>query len=209
VKPPVTVGTVKSPVTGNNNLVESFQPVPVNRETFALSLFIGTEVMFFGGLISAFLILKAGAGLWPPVGQPRLPVFVTGVNTLFLLASGYTVHLAVKAAREARQRDICVWLAVTGLLGLLFLGIQGYEWVRLLAHGLTISSSTYGGTFYTLIGAHGLHVAAAVTVLLVVLSRALRGCYSDAAHTGVTLCRIYWLFVVGVWPVLFLLVYLA
>jgi cytochrome c oxidase subunit 3 len=72
-----------------------------------------------------------------------------------------------------------------------------------------MSSSLYGGTFYTLIGCHALHVLVAVIALLVTLLRALKGHYSKNNHTGVELCRVYWFFVVGIWPVLYALVYLS
>ncbi|MFQ5876343.1 MAG: heme-copper oxidase subunit III [Acidobacteriota bacterium] len=172
-----------------------------------MCIFLGTEAMFFAGLISAFLILRAGSGLWPPPGQPRLPVGVTGANTLILLSSGGTMWRALASVRKGRERSLTAWLAATAGLGIVFLSVQGYEWVRLLGFGLTLSSGTYGATFYALIGAHGLHVAAAVSALLLVLSRAARREYSLRRHQGVVLCRLYWTFVVGVWPVLYVLVY--
>ncbi|RMH74572.1 MAG: heme-copper oxidase subunit III, partial [Calditrichaeota bacterium] len=179
----------------------------INKAIFGLLMFIATEIMIFAGLISAFIVVKANAGQWPPPDQPRLPVAVTGVNTFFLLLSGVTVYLAVRAIRREAPVAFKRWLTLTGILGTLFLAIQGYEWARLLGYGLTMSSSLYGATFYTLIGAHGLHVLAAVGVLLFVLSRAFRGRYSPANYNGVVLCQIYWFFVVGIWPVLYLLVY--
>lgn len=181
----------------------------IDKAFLGLLLFLGTEVMFFAGLISAFLILRAGSMDWPPPGQPRLPVAVAGINTLVLLLSGYTMHRASKTIDAGNQRALTAWLSVTGVLGAIFLGVQGSEWVRLVHHGLTVTSSLYGGIFYTLIGCHGLHVLAAVIVLLVVLGRAIARRYSVSHHTGVDLCRLYWLFVVGIWPVLYILVYLG
>jgi cytochrome c oxidase subunit 3 len=182
--------------------------IPVSKSVLGMLIFLGTEAMFFAGLISAFLILRAGSGDWPPAGQPRLPVGVTGVNTLFLLLSGYTVHRAVAAVRGGRATAMRRWLLATALLGGIFLGVQGSEWIRLVSFGLTFTSSLYGATFYTLIGAHGLHVAVAMVALLFVLARAWRGRYTTENHTGVSLIRMYWFFVVGIWPVLYVLVYL-
>lgn len=180
----------------------------INRPLLGLLIFLGTEAMFFAGLISAFLILKAGSTVWPPVDQPRLPVAVTALNTLVLLASGYTMHRAVRSIRNGNQERLITWLAITGVLGTIFLGVQGLEWVRLLSYGLTFTSSNYGATFYTLIGAHGLHVFAAVLVLMGVFIRALQERYSASKHEGLALCQVYWFFVVGIWPVLYGLVYL-
>lgn len=185
-----------------------FEP-RISSALLGMLLFLGTETMFFAGLISAFLILRAGSVAWPPPDQPRLPVEVTGINTLFLLLSGYTAHRALKAIRKGDQKAFTAWLSATSVLGMIFLGVQGFEWIRLVQYGLTFTSSIYGGTFYTLIGCHGLHVLAAVLALLVVLGRAVTRRYSAHHHTGVEVCRMYWFFVVGVWPVLYILVYLS
>jgi len=120
------------------------------------------EIMFFGGLVSAYLVLRVTAAMWPPPLQPRLPVGVTGVNTLVLLASS----VAMLAASRATERDdtpgLVRRLLIAASLGTVFLIVQGYEWVRLVSFGLTVSAGAYGGTFYTLIGTHAAHVIAAV-----------------------------------------------
>ncbi len=92
--------------------------------------------MFFAGLLSAFLILRAGASGWPPPGQPRLPVAVTGANTFILLLSGVTVYLALRAIRAGDAKGMRRWLLSTALLGAVFLTVQGSEWVRLVRYGL-------------------------------------------------------------------------
>jgi len=171
-------------------------------------IFLGAEAMFFGGLISAFLVLRGGNEVWPPVDQPRLPVVVTALNTLLLLFSAYTMRRAAEGVRRDRVRELQQWLTATAVLGGIFLSVQGAEWIRLVGYGLSATTSTYGGTFYTLIGWHALHVLGGVIVLLAVLRGALRGRYSPRACAAVEACHLYWLFVVGVWPVLYVLVYL-
>jgi heme/copper-type cytochrome/quinol oxidase subunit 3 len=189
---------------------QAFRAEPsIDRSVLGLLIFLGSEVMFFAGLISAFLILRAGSATWPPPDQPRLPSFITGINTGLLLISAFTTYLAMRAIREERQKALITWLGVTGGLGTIFLIVQGSEWMRLVQFGLTVSSSIYGGIFYAIIGSHGLHVLAAVIVLLVVLRRAAQRMYSAEHHTGLELCRIYWFFVVGLWPVLYVLVYMG
>jgi len=172
-------------------------------------IFLGAEAMLFGGLISIFLVLRAGDGAWPPVDQPRLPVLVTAVNTLILLLSGYTMHRAGAALRSDDGRELRQWLTATVLLGALFLGVQGVEWIRLIRYGLSATQSNYGGTFYTLIGCHALHVLGGVVLLLAVLRSALRGRYTARSCGAVEACRLYWSFVVGIWPLLYVLVYLS
>ena len=172
-----------------------------------MALFIATEAMFFVGLISAFLVLRAGALEWPPFDQPRLPVGVTGVNTAILLASGWTMHRAVTALRRG-EAGLARWMGVTAILGVVFLSIQGFEWIRLVSFGLTTTSSLYGATFYTLVGVHGLHVASAVVALLAHLAGAAAGRYAAGDDARLMPMAMYWYFVVAVWPILYLLVYL-
>jgi heme/copper-type cytochrome/quinol oxidase subunit 3 len=98
-------------------------------------------------------------------------------------------------------------LLVTLVLGVAFLVVQGSEWLRLLHHGLTLSTGTYASTFYTLIGAHAAHVAAAVLWLGVVWILARRGRFDREHHQAVEICAVYWSFVCVLWLVLFALVY--
>lgn len=171
-------------------------------------LFIVAECMFFAGLISAFIVFKFGSVSWPPAGQPRLPWEITAFNTALLILSAPAFHMAFSALRSGFQSSFRRWLGGVAVLGALFLAIQGLEWVRLLRFGLTAGSSVFGGFFYALVGLHGLHVAGGLVALFWVLGRALRGRYSAENSLGVDLCRTYWYFVVGLWPVLFVLVYL-
>lgn len=180
----------------------------LSNARLGLLMFLGAEAMFFAGLIGAFLVFRLGAEVWPPLDQPRLPVRVTGINTVILLASGVTCYLALKAVRFGDMKGLLRWILTTVVLGTIFLTIQGYEWVRLVEYGLRVSSGTYGATFYTLIGFHGLHVFGAVIWLLVVQFQSRRGRFTPRNHAGVEICFMYWAFVVGLWPVLYGLVYL-
>jgi heme/copper-type cytochrome/quinol oxidase subunit 3 len=166
------------------------------------------ESMFFAGLIGTFLSFRLGSTVWPPLGQPRLPVLMTTLNTLILLFSSYTMANALWAIRKGDQPGLVSNLQWTALLGVVFLSTQGYEWTRLLRFGLTLSSGIYGATFYTLIGFHGAHVLGAVAWLLTVLWGTKNKHVSAHRYVRVEACAIYWFFVVALWPILFVLVYL-
>lgn len=173
-----------------------------------IKLFLGSEAVLFATLIVAYLALRTQAAVWPPPGQPRLPIEVTGLNTLVLLASGYTVGLALRAARRG-DRTVCRrWLVLTLGLGTTFLIVQGSEWMRLIGFGLRASTGTYGGMFYSIVGVHALHVAVAVGVLTALLWRDRSGRFSRARLVDVSVGYLCWSFVVGVWPPLYALVYL-
>jgi heme/copper-type cytochrome/quinol oxidase subunit 3 len=173
----------------------------------ATFILIGGETMFFGGLVSAFLVLRLSAVVWPPPFQPRLPVEVTGINTLVLIASSVAMIRATRALRARDRVTLVRWLAITAALGGAFLAVQGYEWVRLVSFGLTMKSGAYGTTFYSLIGTHAVHVLAALAWLAVTTALVGRGLTAHRA-SQVTACAIYWHFVVGLWPVLYVAVYL-
>ena len=173
-----------------------------------LALFIIAEIMFFAGLISAFVVFRFSPVQWPPPDQPRLPIEVTAVNTLILLLSGLTFHLAFKALKTGKSGSFKNLLAVTAALGFVFLAVQGMEWVKLLRFGLTAHENIFGGFFYCLVGTHAVHVTGGLLALLWVFNKAWKGSYNSQKTLGVDLCRMYWFFVVGLWPILFALVYL-
>jgi heme/copper-type cytochrome/quinol oxidase subunit 3 len=181
---------------------------PLGNGRLGLLIFLGAETMFFAGLIGSFLVFRVAHTVWPPAAMPRLPIMVTGINTLILLYSAYTMWRAKRAIRGGQQRLLVQMLSATAGLGLIFLGVQGFEWVRLIGYGLTLSSGVYGATFYVLVGCHGLHVLGAVIWLISVLLGASRGRYTASNFLGVTLCGMYWYYVVALWPVLYGLVYL-
>ena len=180
------------------------RPVLENIQLAVLFL-IGGEAMFFAALIAALFVTRLGQPVWPPPQEPRLPVGVTGVNTLVLLASSVTMARAVRALARGEATLLVKRLAATAGLGALFLLVQGYEWVRLIGYGLTVSASTYGGTFYTLIGAHAVHVLGALVWLSVTLALASR---RNIRAAPLRACAMFWHFVVGLWPILYVAVYL-
>jgi len=165
-------------------------------------IFLGAETMLFAGFVAAFLVFRLSAPVWPPPLQPRLPVGVTAVSTAVLLLSGYTMWRALRAPRDGDR-------AGTGLLGATFLAVQGFEWARLLTFGLTAPSGIYGGTFYTLVGAHAVHVLGALVWLSIILMGTRSGPSATPNQSRVLVFGMYWYFVVGLWPILYTLVYLA
>ena len=179
-----------------------------NNAWLAVLMLLGAEAMFFAGLIGAYLVFRIGSAVWPPPFQPRLPLAVTGVNTIILLVSAVTMRHSLKAIHRGNLTLSIRQLGITSALGVIFLAIQGFEWVRLIHFGLTLSSSVYGGLFYTLIGFHAFHVVVGLIWLLVVLLLAKKGRWSRKRYVGVQTCAMYWTFVVALWPVLYGLVYL-
>jgi len=171
-------------------------------------MLLGAETMFFAGLIGAFLVYRLSSSVWPPPFQPRLPTGITGINTVVLIASAVTMRLSIHANQHGDGARLIRWLSWTASLGAIFLLIQGFEWVRLIHFGLTVSSSVYGGLFYTIIGFHALHVFGGLIWLVIVWLKARSGAFTKEKFVGLQICAMYWVFVVALWPALYGLVYL-
>jgi cytochrome c oxidase subunit III len=167
-------------------------------------IFVVAELMLFAGFMSAFTITRAAYNTWPPVGQPRLPVAATAFNTALLLASGVVLFFANRAFKREPRSATRLTLAAL-LLGSAFVCLQGFEWVQLLREGLTIASSNHGAFFYVIIGTHALHAIGAVIALGIMYAQMRRGSLTHGAFLG---GQVFWYFVVGTWPVLYLRVYL-
>lgn len=190
----------------------SRRPEPVRREklipngVMGMMMFIFTELMFFGGFVSAHTIVRSqlAGQMWPPFGQPRLPAEETAVNTAALIASGFVLVLTWFAFRRDPDRARIPLIISIGL-GAFFVLFQGAEWVALLGEGLTLTSSTYGSFFYVIVGMHGIHAVAALLAMGWAWHRLDRG--QLTAHELATVSA-FWYFVVLVWPILYWRVYL-
>lgn len=188
------------------------RPAPTKREplvsngVLGMLIFIFTEIMFFAGLISAHSIVRSQAAgqMWPPYGQPRLPVQETAVNTAALLASGIVLVIAWFAFRRERS-SAKIPLLLSILLGAFFVWFQGMEWAALLGEGLTMQSSSYGGFFYLIVGAHALHAVGAILALGWAWLRLNK---DELSTQQLATVSAFWYFVVLVWPVLYVKVYL-
>jgi cytochrome c oxidase subunit 3 len=182
--------------------------IPDERESsldpslVGMVIFLMTELMFFAGMIVAHSVLWAQEPSWPPPGQPRLPMGLSVVNTIVLLTSGLCL------AEALRRPDWSRLLFRSSLvLGTLFLVVQGYEWVRMLEHGLTAySGGVYGGFFYAIIGSHAAHALAGLGVLLWMNNRLTEEGFGGKISEYLV-PSLFWFFVVGVWPILFVTLY--
>lgn len=169
-------------------------------------LFVLPEIMLFAGFVSAHGITKASirGGIWPPPGQPRLPIEITAVNSVFLLLSGVALFIGGRAL-AAKAPTAGRWLLGAVVLGTIFVSVQGFEWAGLIREGLTLTSSTHGSFFYVIIGMHAAHALVAIGLLAHALLRHRQGRLEVSQLQAL---QVFWYFVVGVWPILYLQVYL-
>ena len=182
----------------------------ISNVILGMILFICSEVMFFAGLFAAYFNVRANAPIWPPEGNEHFHVAneiaLPLIITTLLIISSFTCQLAVWSIRKGDRQGLIRNIAVTVVLGVIFLIGQGYDYTQL---GFTLADGTFGTTFFTLTGFHGAHVLGGVIMLSVVLYRAMAGQFSNKHHDMVEAVSLYWHFVDVVWIVLFSLLYLV
>lgn len=199
--------------------------------------FIFSEVMFFMAFFGALFYARmisvpwlGGAGnnamtnevLWPtfeavwpllttPAGDTTQAMGWQGlplINTLILLTSSVTIHFAHVAIENNKREALKVFLSLTVLLGVIFLGLQVYEYMHAYQDlGLTLDAGVYGNTFFLLTGFHGMHVTLGTIILFVVLLRIFKGHFTSEKHFAFQAAAWYWHFVDVVWLCLFVFVY--
>ena len=200
--------------------------------------FIFSEVMFFAAFFGAlwyareysipwlggegvkvftkFLLWKDYESAWPSNGPGQVggdfeivPAFgLPAVNTALLLTSGVTITIAHHALRAGNRKILNIFLALTFILGFVFVGLQAEEYHHAYTElNLKLSSGVYGSTFFMLTGFHGLHVTIGAIMLTVIWFRCLKGHFTPTHHFAFEGVAWYWHFVDVVWLGLFIFVY--
>ena len=180
----------------------------IDNKKLLMWLFLGSDCMFFGTLISTHLIYRK---LYPESFEPTalFSLELTSFSTFILLMSSFLMALAVSAMHKGELKSLRRNVIGVIFFGLIFLGCQVYEFAHFVHEGLTLSTNTFGSTFYMMTGTHGVHVAIGVFWLI---------CMYFYSHTGkmdahesaidVEVAGLYWHFVDIVWIVIFTAVYL-
>ena len=204
-------------------LQHHFQTLQQQQEasTLGMWIFLVTEVMFFGGLLMAYLVYR----VWYPEawseGSLDLDIALGGTNTVVLIGSSLTMALAVRAAQTGLQRATIGWLLLTMALGLTFLVVKFFEYKHKYdlnhipganfvyegPHALQVQ--LFFSLYFGLTGLHALHMIVGVSILAVITWMASRGRFSPAWYTPVEMSGLYWHFVDIVWIFLFPLLYLV
>jgi heme/copper-type cytochrome/quinol oxidase subunit 3 len=173
----------------------------------AMWLFLASECLLFGGLITAYILYR-GASLKGPYPEDVFDIAYTSVSSFILVASSLTMVFAHNAALDRDYARMRLWLTGTAMLGLAFVGGQVYEFTAFYHEGLSITTNLFGSTFYVLTGFHGVHVTVGILMLLILVVMSWRGSLSDEPAFPVEMVGLYWHFVDIVWIVIFTLVYL-
>jgi cytochrome c oxidase subunit 3 len=217
--------TIRRGLPLNNDTAAAFQFVDRDQQREAAQLgmwvFLATEVMFFGGLFTAYCCFQGMHAASFASAGGRTDLWLGTANTAVLLLSSLTMALAVRAAKEGQNRRLIAFLLLTMVLGSAFLSFKGLEYTRHihdhLLPGRTFvcfpprdaqGAELFFYLYFVMTGLHSLHMLAGIMVLAVIAIRAARGKYSATYHTPVVLAGLYWHFVDVVWLFLFPMFYL-
>lgn len=180
----------------------------IETRKLGMWFFLASEIMFFTGLIGAYLVLRGATPEWP-VPSTILNIPLTGINTFILICSSATLVKGLASAQDGDKEGMQVGLFLTVLLGALFLTIQMHEYHELIhEREFTPATGIFGACFFTLTGFHGMHVFGGVICLIFVFIRSLQGRYTPQEYRGIEVVGLYWHFVDLVWIILFTILYL-
>ncbi|PKB68432.1 MAG: cytochrome oxidase subunit III [SAR202 cluster bacterium Io17-Chloro-G3] len=179
----------------------------LDNRKLVMWLFLASECLFFGSLISTYLVYL-GKSLVGPYPHDVFNIPYTSVSAFVLLMSSLTMVLALAALQRGDHRGLRIWLMATALLGIVFLGGQTFEFTVFVRDGVTLSSNLFGSTFFVLTGFHGAHVTVGVIMLLSFWVLSMRGKVSQAQSLNIEMLGLYWHFVDIVWIIIFTVIYL-
>ncbi len=188
----------------------------LNHRKILMWAFLGSECIFFGSLITTYLVYR-GKSVVGPYPSEVLNIPLTSVSTFVLLMSSLAMVLALAgferaasagADEDRKRRELQkgrFWLLMTAVLGTGFLGFQVYEFIEFVHHGLGLTTNLFGTTFFVLTGFHGTHVGVGVLWLVSIL---VLSYFGKVKPLDVELSGLYWHFVDIVWIIIFTLIYL-
>ena len=175
-------------------------------------IFLSGDAMSFGALLAGYGAIRAASSNWP-VPQEVLGISLTAFMTFLLICSSVTMVKGLSAIKQGNLKGMIKYLSLTILGGVIFLGLQAYEWTHLINHGLTFSQNPWGNylfgtTFYAITGFHGAHVTGGVIYLAIITIRGARNKWTAENANSVEILGLYWHFVDLVWILVFTFVYL-
>jgi cytochrome c oxidase subunit 3 len=183
-------------------------------------LFLVTEILFFGGIFLAYAIYMVQYPAAFVVGSHHLSIFLGCVNTIVLISSSFTMVMGVHSARIGQKDKTTLYLILTLILGMVFLGIKAIEYTEKFTHHLVPNDQfhfpgfdgpgirIFYSIYFALTGLHALHMIIGVVILAIIIVFNIKGRYTSEYNSPVDMFGLYWHFVDIVWIFLFPLLYL-
>ena len=181
----------------------------ISNTKLAMWLFLGSECLLFGGLISTYLLYKTRRGPDElPIPIDVFDIGFTSVSSFVLLMSSLTMVLALSALTRGDNHGTRVWLLTTSMLGGVFIGGQVYEFTSFLREGVGFTNNPASSAFYALTGFHGVHVSLGIVMLMSLFVASWQGKLRPKHSETVEIVGLYWHFVDIVWIFIFTVIYL-
>ncbi|MCA9333193.1 cytochrome o ubiquinol oxidase subunit III [Candidatus Saccharibacteria bacterium] len=177
------------------------------KTTFGFWVYLMTDCMLFAGLFATYAVLRNNTYGGPSGFELFNQKFVL-TETLILLTSSFICGLVVISARKKDMDRLVRYLAITGLLGVIFLGMEIYEFRSLINEGNSWATSAFLSSFFVLVGTHGLHVFVGIVWMLLLQWQLLFKGFKPIVLTRVKLFGMFWHFLDVVWIFIFTFVYL-
>ena len=173
-------------------------------------LFLASEIMLFGGLFSAYILLRVGSPVWPPSGETHLNIPLATINTFNLILSSWTIVKSWIALKENDLKGYKTFMGITLLCSILFLIIKYFEYTAKFHHGIFPSTDNFFGIYFTLTGLHGLHVIGGLIVNYYHWGPGIKMWDTEPERftNRIEVAGLYWHFVDLVWIFLFPTLYL-
>jgi heme/copper-type cytochrome/quinol oxidase subunit 3 len=177
----------------------------------AMWIFLVTDAMSFSGFLIAYAVVRATQE-WPHPAE-HLGVALSGAATFLLICSSVSMVFSIDACKRKNRKGMLNWLMATIVGGVIFLGIQVYEYNHLVDIGIKLNSFAhgtplFGATFYMVTGFHGLHVLSGVIYLICQYKLAYEGKYDNGDYRQLEILGLFWHFVDLVWILVFTFIYL-
>ncbi len=170
-------------------------------------LYLMSDCLIFAVLFACYAVLGRSYAAGPS-GADLFELPLVAANTAILLLSSITYGMAMIGMQHGRKAQVLGWLAVTGLLGLGFLGIEVYEFAHLVHDGAGPGRSAFLSSFFVLVGTHGLHVAFGCIWLVTLMAQVQRSGLTTAIKRRLVCLSMFWHFLDVVWIGVFTFVYL-
>ncbi len=178
-----------------------------DKSFFGFWVYLMTDLVMFAALFATFAVLRNNT-FGGPTGRDLFNLQFVLSETLILLSSSFTAGLALNAAHLNDKKKLIIWLLLTLLLGITFLGMELTEFSKLINEGNSWERSGFLSAFFTLVGTHGLHIAAGLLWLIVLLVNIFKHNLNKAIIRKLTLFSLFWHFLDIVWIFIFTIVYL-
>ncbi|RXJ01778.1 cytochrome aa3 quinol oxidase subunit III [Anaerobacillus alkaliphilus] len=193
--------------TVDKSLPMEYQTQQSQMNILGFWVFLGAEIVLFATLFATYFVLQDRT-VGGPTAQDMFVLRDVLILTFILLTSSFTCGLAIHEMRRNNENGVLLWLAVTMVLGMAFIGMEVFEFIHYVDMGATMQTSAFLSSLYALLGTHGLHVTLGVGWMLAIILQVYRRGLTHVTTRKIFIVSLYWHFLDVVWIFIFTFVYI-